>query len=215
LEKQLYRGNLEIKYVTSRNRFVNTYCNYQNLKNYFLPETEIEYLGNAFNFSFEDGKFKIDPNIGQVRFFYPNRTLKKYIVPKIMYIPAERNFFSVVKGAEKVKGLPQSNCIEILRSDGTMDNRCDGMLTYNKHIIFVELKERNFRNSWVVKGEKQLKNTINVFIANHDLAIYKFKIAHIANNKQPDFQSSQMIRMERFKNETGFRLIIQNTIKVS
>ena len=107
------------------------------------------------------------------------------------------------------------NCIEILRSDGTMDNRCDGMLTYNNHIIFVELKERNFRNKWVGKGEEQLKNTINVFIANHDLAIYKSKKAYIANNKKPNFQSSQITRMDKFKDETGFRLIIQNTIKVS
>ena len=43
------------------------------------------------------------------------------------------------------------NCIEILRSDGTMDNRCDCMLTYNNHLIFVELKEKNYRNNWVVK----------------------------------------------------------------
>ena len=107
------------------------------------------------------------------------------------------------------------NCIEILRSDGTMDNRCDGMLTYNKHIIFVELKERNFRNKWVGKGEEQLKNTINVFIANHDLAIYKSKKAYIANNKKPNFQSSQITRMDKFKDETGFRLIIQNTIEIS
>ena len=101
------------------------------------------------------------------------------------------------------------NCIEILRSDGTMDNRCDGMLTYNNHLIFVELKEKNYRNNWVVKGEKQLKNTINVFIANHDLEIYK------SNNKKPNFQSSQITRMDKFKDETGFRLIIQNTIEIS
>ena len=107
------------------------------------------------------------------------------------------------------------NCIEIIRSDGTMDNRCDGMLTYNNHLIFVELKERNFRNKWVGKGEEQLKNTINVFIANHDLAIYKSKKAYIANNKKPNFQSSQITRMDKFKDETGFRLIIQNTIEIS
>ena len=28
------------------------------------------------------------------------------------------------------------NCIEILRSNGEKENRCDGMLTYNNHIIF-------------------------------------------------------------------------------
>jgi predicted ATPase len=99
LEKQLYRGNLEIKYVTNRNRFVNTYCNYQNLKNYFLPETEIEYHGHAYSIKYSNGKLNI---------FTTNNSTKKYILPKIMYVPAERNFFSVVKRAEKVKGLPQS-----------------------------------------------------------------------------------------------------------
>ena len=52
LEKQLYRGNLEIKYVKNYNRFIRTYCNYHNLNNYFLPETKIEYVGNAFYFYF-------------------------------------------------------------------------------------------------------------------------------------------------------------------
>ena len=100
LEKQLYRGNLAIKDVKTYNRFVKTYCNYHNLNNYFLPETKIEYVGNAFYFYFQDGKLNIYPKI-----LHFNRT---YIVPKIMYVPAERNFFSVVKGAEKVKRLPQS-----------------------------------------------------------------------------------------------------------
>lgn len=110
LEKQLYRRNLEIKYVTNYNRFVKTYCNYHNLKNYFLPETEIKYVGNAFYFSFEDGKLNINPIEPTLLYniFITNNSPKEYIVPKIMYVPAERNFFSVVKEAEKVKGLPQS-----------------------------------------------------------------------------------------------------------
>lgn len=113
LEKQLYRGNLEIKDVKNYNRFIKIYCNYNNLKNYFLPETEIKYVGNAFYFSFADGKLNIDPI---TPYFFNimcignniHKGYKEYIVPKIMYVPAERNFFSVVKGAEKVKGLPQS-----------------------------------------------------------------------------------------------------------
>ncbi|MTJ21079.1 ATP-binding protein [Dolichospermum sp. UHCC 0352] len=112
LEKQLYRGNLEIKDVKNYNKFIKTYCNYHNLKNYFLPETEIEYLGNAFNFSFQDRKLNIDSRNFEAIIFNSlciiNNIPKEYFVPKIMYIPAERNFFSVVKGAEKVKGLPQS-----------------------------------------------------------------------------------------------------------
>jgi hypothetical protein len=108
------------------------------------------------------------------------------------------------------------NCIEILRSNGEKENRCDGMLTYNNHLIFVELKERKSKNrDWCGDGENQLRKTINVFIANHDLAIYKSKKAYIANSRKPNFQSSQSERMDRFKDETDFRLIIRNTIEIS
>ncbi|MFM6281798.1 MAG: hypothetical protein ACKN9K_25900, partial [Dolichospermum sp.] len=87
--------------------------------------------------------------------------------------------------------------------------------TYNNNIIFVELKERKYTNSvWIDDGENQLRKIISVFINNHDLAIYKSKKAYIANSRKPNFQSSQSERMGRFKNETGFRLIIQNTIEI-
>jgi len=127
-------------------------------------------------------------------------------------------WIAVVKNNQEIEVIFTAidKCIEILRSDGKMDSRCDGMLTYNNSIIFVELKTRKSTNGvWVGKGEEQLKNTISVFIANHDLAIYKSKIAYIANNKKPNFQSSQITRMNRFKDKTGFRLIIQNTIEIS
>jgi hypothetical protein len=137
--------------------------------------------------------------------------------PAYININDSRKWIAIVENNQEIEVIFTAidNCIEILRSDGTMDNRCDGMLTYNNHIIFVELKEKNFRNNWVAKGEKQLKNTISVFIANHDLAIYKSKKAYIANNKKPNFQSSQMGRMARFEAETDFRLIIRNTIEIS
>ncbi|MGL5130916.1 MAG: hypothetical protein ACRC78_00240, partial [Planktothrix sp.] len=97
LEKSLYRGIITEKEVTNYNRFINKYCNYQNLKNYFLSETEIEYRGKAYNFNFKENKFSII-----------NNQPEKYLVPKIMYVPAERNFFSAVKQPEKIKGLPES-----------------------------------------------------------------------------------------------------------
>ncbi len=34
------------------------------------------------------------------------------------------------------------NCIEINRIDGKQAKRCDGVLTYDSTVIFVELKER-------------------------------------------------------------------------
>ncbi|HLO85173.1 MAG TPA: AAA family ATPase [Nostocaceae cyanobacterium] len=101
LEKDLYRGNLDIKNIT-RHRFINTYCNYHNLKNYFLPESEIQYRGYAYTISYVDGKLNIYPTNNTIN------NLKKYRRPKIMYVPAERNFLSVVERAERIRGLPKS-----------------------------------------------------------------------------------------------------------
>jgi hypothetical protein len=107
------------------------------------------------------------------------------------------------------------NCIKIRRANGEMDNRCDGMLTYQNNIIFVELKERNYRNKiWIDEGDQQLRKTISVFVANYDLADYKSKKAYIANRKKPYFQYSHKDQMQKFRNDTGFRLIIEQSIKI-
>ena len=100
LEKALYVGELTKKDATNYNRFVNNYCNYHNLKNYFLPDTEIEYRGTIYNINFNNRKLNISSAI--------DGDEAKYVVPKIMYVPAERNFLSAVKQPEKLKGLPQS-----------------------------------------------------------------------------------------------------------
>lgn len=103
-------------------------------------------------------------------------------------------------------------CIEISDSDG---DRCDGMLTYNGGIIFVELKERKAQNKvWAGKGDEQLRNTIRLFKENHDLDNYMVKKAYIANKRRPNFQSSQTERMQKFLNDTGFRLRIEATINL-
>jgi hypothetical protein len=73
--------------------------------------------------------------------------------PAYIHIDDCSKWIAIVENNQEIEVIFTAidNCIEILRSDGTMDNRCDGMLTYNNHIIFVELKEKNYRNNWVVK----------------------------------------------------------------
>jgi hypothetical protein len=46
--------------VTKYNRFVKSFCQYQNLTNYFLPETQIEYNGDVYRISFENAKLSIE-----------------------------------------------------------------------------------------------------------------------------------------------------------
>jgi len=101
LEKAFYQGKLTEKEVSKYNRFINNYCTYHGLKNYFLPETEIEYQGTVYNFKFNQEKLNVQSHFA---------SSEEYIVPKIMYVPAERNFLSTVKikNLQKLKELPQS-----------------------------------------------------------------------------------------------------------
>lgn len=104
-------------------------------------------------------------------------------------------------------------CIETFRADGKMDKRCDGFLTHEKTITFVELKEiGGFRSPWIQDGEQQLRASIGYFEKTEDAKTYSIKKAYIANNEHPKARISQVARMDKFLDETGYILYIQNRI---
>ncbi len=99
VEKALNRGDFDE--TMSRNDF-EQYFIYQNLKGYFKDNTVIEYQGDMYSIQFQPGENPQKP----FPIIKKNDT-HKYTVPKIMYVPAERNFLSVIKGANSVRGLPE------------------------------------------------------------------------------------------------------------
>lgn len=105
------------------------------------------------------------------------------------------------------------NCIPVLRQDGTMDNRCDTILTYTDNLIFVELK--NQRADWITHAILQIETTIQHFIANHNINNFKHKRAFAANKKHPHFQFGNPERSQRFFSSYRVRLNIEATIKIS
>lgn len=105
------------------------------------------------------------------------------------------------------------HCIDVLTSDGMSAKRCDGVLTYNDAAIFVELKDRSTGGTgWVKEAEQQLLSSIHHFERTPNAAQYREKRAYIANSSRPKFRSSQAQRMEKFRNETGYILRIENRI---
>jgi predicted ATPase len=63
-----------------------------------LPDTEIEYEGDRYFINYRKKGNKL---------IFVEGKNTSYIVPKLMYIPAERNFLSTIKDAFNVKGLPE------------------------------------------------------------------------------------------------------------
>lgn len=107
------------------------------------------------------------------------------------------------------------HCIEIKRADGKMEKRCDGVLTYNSHVIFIELKESEKKGSdWVKEAEMQLRITIGLFEDSNYAMEYKDKMAYIANSERPQFRQGQTRRMEQFLTDTGYVLRIENRIVI-
>lgn len=97
LEKALVRGDFSIKFLTQYNRFRKMYCAFQNIQNYFQPDTFLHYQGSAFSMKYEQGRLEVVPVDSE-----------PYERPQIIYVPAERNLLSVIENAENLKGLPQA-----------------------------------------------------------------------------------------------------------
>lgn len=94
IEKALVRGDFKINYISQYNRFKKQLA-YQNIGNYLKDDSYIEYIGKAFTIIYKNGKVEIIENFDE-----------EYLFPKIMYVPAERNFVSTVDRPDLVKRLP-------------------------------------------------------------------------------------------------------------
>jgi hypothetical protein len=113
--------------------------------------------------------------------------------------------------------VPIDKNIDCLKPDGSQDVRCDALLIVIRparkyDFYFVELK--NVRTQWITNGTEQLKTTILNFKDSYNLSCLSLKRAFLANKSHPTYHSTHQELMEKFKNETGFRLSICATIPV-
>jgi ABC-type lipoprotein export system ATPase subunit len=96
IEKAMVKGILRQDELANYNRFIKQLA-YQRIDKYITEATIIEYSGKAFSFSFSNGSFTAVKSIAN-----------GYALPKIMYVPSERNFLSVVDRPDKIKNLPKT-----------------------------------------------------------------------------------------------------------
>ena len=127
------------------------------------------------------------------------------------------NWIAVVENdsQQQITFTAIDNCIEILKPDGKMKQRCDGMLTYNTTVIFVELKDRDaMGNAWVENALPQLKSSIESFEDTILAENYNKKLAYVSNKQHPKFKSTQQRRMDAFYDDTNYVLRIQGRINL-
>ncbi len=97
LEKSINRGDTN-KDKISFAKFIE-FTKYQKIHNYFKEDTFIDYIGDKYQITYDRKKdFPVITAINN----------GAYTVPKLMYVPAERNFLSTISDAYDVKGLPDN-----------------------------------------------------------------------------------------------------------
>ncbi len=99
LEKKMTSGNFDEK-IDSKS-FITKLFDYHRISDYLTKDTQLEYKGNAYNFSFKD------------EILEAVKTQGEYVRPKILYIPAERSFCTAIKNPGKITGLSE-NTFEFL-----------------------------------------------------------------------------------------------------
>ena len=115
IEKALVRGDIK-SHDLAKDTFRSEYCAYQNIHSFFKKDTKIEYSGKAYSFVYKGQKFELKKK---------DRETNGYLLPKIMYVPAERNFVSAVAQPEKLKYLPRTLSTfleEFIRSNEEIEN---------------------------------------------------------------------------------------------
>ncbi len=104
-------------------------------------------------------------------------------------------------------------CVPILRPNGEPESRCDGVLINGNKLTFVELKDRG-SNGWIRKGRDQLISTYLVFKANYDVTKFVITEAYVCNKQVPLAVTSNLIHIQKVKDETGMLLKVDRKIPV-
>lgn len=90
--------------------------------------------------------------------------------------------------------------------------RCDGLLTSNEHLYFVELKDQ--KKSWQQDAIEQLESTIQFFVESHDINVYRHKKAFACNKQRRHFQEINNEQNLSFFRKYRVRIDVQAEIIV-
>jgi predicted ATPase len=94
MEKALVRGDYTDNSFTGSG-FRDVRLGYHRIKKYLSDATEIEYRGRAYSFTYKNEDLYIS-----------RMQNDDYVLPQIIYIPAERNIIANVSNAGKLKNIP-------------------------------------------------------------------------------------------------------------
>lgn len=97
LEKNLVRHSITEARITHGKFADKKFCKFHRISSYFRDDTYLKYLGKHYSFEYKDGAIGLSFTNGV-----------DFTVPKIEYVPAERNILSASEKPGMLKGLPEN-----------------------------------------------------------------------------------------------------------
>lgn len=106
------------------------------------------------------------------------------------------------------------HCLVLKRGKGEETRQeCDGLLHYDDELIFVELKDRQYRG-WAKTGCEQLIATIEYLDKTSSFKNFRSVKAYICNKQRPFFNANYNAHIQEFKERTGLELNILRKISI-
>jgi predicted ATPase len=165
LEKALFRGYIKGSSLNVTN-FKNKYCKYQKIDDYFTANSYIHFAGHVYEFEYANNHFTTK-----------RLQNENYLVPQIMYVPAERNFLSTVDRYQALKSLPaplytfsdEFEKAEIAYKEGISLPLENTTFEYNAQHKLAYVKGENYKIRLSV-ASSGIQSMVPLFIVSQNLA---------------------------------------------
>ena len=174
IEKALVRGDYDQKWFERKNRLKNGFLPYHRLENYLKTDTVIEYQGDAYYMKYENDILSIMEfeDLDKCR-----NNESSYPLPQIMYVPAERNFLTYIKGAKELK----LSSVSLQEFNTEYDNAKDDMkgvvalpindtdIEYDKLNETLNLKGNNYKIK-ITEASSGFQSLVPLYLVSNFLA---------------------------------------------
>ncbi|MDR2962452.1 MAG: ATP-binding protein [Bacteroidales bacterium] len=198
IEKSLVRGDFEKTWFETKNRLKLYYLPYHRLEDYLNENSKIEYIGDKFSITY-DNEYLIVNEI----------TNRVYSLPQIMYVPAERNLLTYIKGAEELKLSAEAlqefsteyySAVQEMNGNAVLLPINDTEIRYDKRSDELYLKSNDFRIKLRV-ASSGFQSFVPLYLVSDYLA---------KSVKQQSGKKTAMSSEETAKFQKGLRTIWNN-----
>ncbi len=202
IEKAIYRKELTVKQLmSSDDRFRSKYCAYQGIYDYFKEDTEISYRGGYIEFDYRAGKAKVTELSGE-----------DYLPPKLMYVPAERNFLSVMIDPAVFRNLPLPLYTFLDEFDAARKSLREPLALPVSNVKFEYQKEINISHISGADYQVRLHNASSGIQSVLPLYLVSKYLSEGIGKKQETGAKSISLEQEKLVRNEVSRILAQNNL---